>query len=759
MGHHGARIEIHGTVQGVGFRPFVYRLATEMGLDGWVRNDANGVFMEIDGPEADLHRFVARMEAELPAVAAIDDIDVEMGMPAGHAGFHIRHSSGGSEPTAVILPDLATCADCMRDVTDPGDRRHRYPFTNCTNCGPRFSIIRELPYDRPGTAMAEFAMCATCRAEYDDPLDRRFHAQPTACPACGPHLTWRGHGTATDDEGIIALAADAIRSGSIVALKGIGGYQLLVDAENTSAVDRLRERKQRPTKPLALMVRDLDVAASVVHLSDSERSVLGSIHAPIVLARRRDDGLISPSVAPGNDTLGVMLPTTPLHHLVCRRVGRPMVATSGNRTDEPIAIDDGEAIERLAHIADAFVTHDRPVERHMDDSVVRRIAGEIRILRRARGYAPLPIALRDPAPSILAVGAHLKSTVAVTSGRNVFVSQHIGDLETIEADRAFGRVIDDLTRMYDVRPEIVAHDLHPAYRSTARAGAADLFPEARRVAVQHHHAHLASCLADNDHPGPALGVTWDGTGYGTDGTVWGGEFLLGDATGFERVGHLRPFTLPGGDAAVRDPRRSAIAVLHASGARLDADVPAAAGFSAGDVRLLTTMIERGINTPVTTSAGRIFDAVAAIVGVRTHATFEGEAAIALEHAAVPCDDGYPLPIESTDGAHVLDWRPTILAVADDIASGAAPSVCAGRFHRTLAEAIGRMASIVGHDVVALTGGCFQNRLLTEQTAGVLEGRGFTVLVHRRVPPNDGGISLGQAAIAAARHRGTALVGA
>lgn len=748
MDRSGARIEIHGAVQGVGFRPFIFRLASDLGLDGWVLNDANGVFIEVDADPGRIDSFVQRIRTELPAVASIDELRVEIGEPHGHRGFSIRASEGGGEPTAIILPDLATCTDCFTDIADDGDRRHRYSFTNCTNCGPRFSIVRELPYDRPNTTMAGFAMCPECRAEYDDPLDRRFHAQPTACPRCGPHLGWRGEGTADGDGAIVTHAAEVLRRGGIVALKGLGGYQLLADATYPDAVARLRARKHRPTKPFAVMVQDVEAASAIVDLSPADRAALTSPQAPIVLADREPSGIVA-EVAPGNPTLGVMLPTTPLHLLVATAVGRPLVATSGNLTDEPICTDDHEAARRLAGIADGYLVHDRPIERHVDDSVVRSIDGEVRMLRRARGYAPLPIAFRSPLPAILAVGAHLKNTIAVTVGRNAFISQHIGDLETAEADRAFRRVIDDLTRMYGVDPEIVAHDLHPAYRSTAYAEDRDRFVDATRVAVQHHHAHLASCLVDNDHTGPALGVTWDGTGHGPDGTVWGGEFLLGDATGFERTAHLHPFSLPGGEVAVREPRRSAASALLEAGLPLGTTQPGLESFAPDELRILQSMMDRGLNTPRTTSAGRLFDAVAAILGVGTRSTFEGEAAIALEHAATATDHRYDIPITSGNGGHVVDWRPLIHRIVEDRADGVDVATIAGRFHSSLASAIVDVASLVGHPVVALTGGCFQNRLLTEQTASRLRTAGFEVLLHRRVPPNDGGISLGQVAVAAA----------
>ena len=742
-------------MQGVGFRPFVYRLAQALALVGWVRNDADGVFIEVEGPPSAVDEFIGRISVELPAVAAIDELMVRWVDPIDDVRFEILHSDAGGEPTAIILPDLATCLDCIGDVDEPTDRRFRYPFTNCTNCGPRFSIIRALPYDRPNTTMASFTMCDACRAEYGDPLDRRFHAQPTACPACGPRLAWRQGKRATEIEADDALvrAVEVIGDGGIVAVKGIGGFQLVVDATDTAAVELLRVRKARPSKPFAIMVGDVGDVEAICHLTADERRTLRSPQAPIVLLPRRADGDLSPSVAPRNPLVGVMLPTTPLHHLLVREIGVPIVVTSGNITDEPICIDEDDAVMRLSDIADGFLVHDRPIQRHVDDSVTRTIDGAIRVVRRARGYAPLPVALPEPVPPIVAVGAHLKNTVAVTAGRNVFVSQHIGDLETPEAEEAFERVLEDLMGMYRVKPEIVAHDLHPAYRSTLHATTDTALSSATLIPVQHHHAHLASCLVDNAHPGPALGVTWDGSGHGTDGTVWGGEFLLGDAAGFRRVGHLLPFRLPGGEAAIREPRRSAASVLHTAGISLDPERPGLESFSSGELTILRRMLDRGLNAPVTTSAGRLFDAVAAILGLSSRSTFEGEAAMALEHAAAATTDCYPLPFEepdtTDDRVRVLDWRPMVRAIADDVEAGVAIGEIAGRFHATLAQAIVDVAISVGHPVVALTGGCFQNRMLTEAAASSLRAAGFEVLLHRRIPPNDGGISVGQVAVAAA----------
>jgi hydrogenase maturation protein HypF len=743
-----AAIEIHGAVQGVGFRPFVYRLAAEMELFGWVLNDVHGVFIEVDGAENDLIHFISRLEAELPPVAAVDTMDVTWHEPAGFEGFEIRHSDGTGARTAVILPDLVVCRECAAEVFDASDRRAGYPFTNCTNCGPRFSIIEELPYDRPNTTMSSFTMCDECASEYLDPNDRRFHAQPNACPVCGPSLIWTSRGTT--DNTAIAAAVAMVEAGGIVALKGIGGYQLLVDATNDQAVARLRDAKDRPDKPFAVMVFDLETAARLVEFSDEAAILLSSPQSPIVLLPARGGSLLSPAIAPGNPTVGVMLPTTPLHQLLLARLGGPVVATSGNLTDEPIAIDNHEAVHRLGNIADGFLAHNRPIQRHVDDSVAWILEDTPRLLRRARGYAPMPVTTEHPLPPILATGAHLKNTIAVSVGRNVFVSQHIGDLETEEAHRAFTQVIEDLTRMYDVKPAALAHDLHPDYVSTRFALESGVHADVPKIAVQHHHAHLVSCLADNGESGSALGVTWDGTGYGTDGTIWGGEFLLGDAKGFERVGHLRAFRLPGSEVAVREPRRCAAGILWELGHDLTRDLPGLSTFSDGELAVISTMLERGINTPMTTSAGRLFDAVAALIGIADVTSFEGQAAMALEHVAdASVRDAYPLPMLVEGKAVVLDWGEMVSQILVDLAHNEDIAQMAGRFHAALVQGVVAVARAIDHPTVALSGGCFQNRILTEHAAKALRDEGFEVLLHRRVPPNDGGISLGQIMIAAA----------
>jgi hydrogenase maturation protein HypF len=752
------RLHVRGAVQGVGFRPFVYRLAGRLGVAGWIRNDASGVIIEAEAAELAIASFVEALRAEAPPRALVHDITVVDVDPTAETGFVIGASDQAGERTAIVLPDVATCDDCLDEIRAATDRRARYAFTNCTNCGPRFSIIRALPYDRPNTTMAAFAMCDACGAEYADPLNRRFHAQPNACPDCGPQLrVWNRYGEPLDVDDPIAAAAAALRRGEIVAVKGIGGFHLMTDATNSDAVEVLRRRKRRPTKPLAVMMSSLDEARRFVVVDQPAADLLASGEAPIVLLRRRPFGsLLLPDVlAPGNPTLGVMLAATPLHHLLLAEFGGPVVATSGNLSEEPICIDEHEALVRLGGIADLFLIHDRPIERHVDDSVCDVILGAPRLLRRARGYAPLPIRLGQSLPPILAAGPHMKNTVALSRGAQVFISQHIGELDAHESQRAFERVAHDFLRLYDVTPVAIAHDLHPDYVSTvwARATAGRLGIPA--LSVQHHHAHLVSCMAEHGVTEPTLGLIWDGTGYGPDGTIWGGEVLLGDAAGFERIAHLHPFRLPGGEAAVREPRRVAAALLHeaiGTGAVTDDDVPALGAFTANERRTLAHMLRAGLNAPLTTSAGRLFDGIAALLGLCGIATFEGEAAVRLEHVADESEHGaYDMPLEPGEagGPARLDWRPLLRAVLEDQRRGAPVATIAARVHTAMAQALTLQAELAGCERVALSGGCFQNRLLTLRTEAALRRRGFNVLLHRQVPPNDGGIALGQIVIASA----------
>lgn len=765
------RLRVRGIVQGVGFRPFVYRLAGEEGMAGFVRNDASGVLAEVEGPPAEVRAFLERLPAEAPPLSAIESLEWEEISPRGEEGFRIVESEGSARAATLISPDTATCADCLAELFDPGDRRHRYPFVNCTNCGPRFSIVRGVPYDRPLTTMASFVMCDACREEYEDPGDRRFHAQPNACPDCGPRvrlLTAAGEPADTGDvRDPVEATARALLDGRVVAVKGLGGYHLACRADDEGAVGRLRKRKHREDKPFALMVPDLVVARVLVDLGPEEEALLSGIERPIVLARRRAGAEVAASVAPGHRDLGVMLPYTPLHHLLLADAGLPLVMTSGNVSDEPIAYRDDEALERLADIADFFLVHDRPIETRTDDSVVRvvSVAGVRRplMLRRSRGWVPRPVELPDPAsPPLLACGAHLKNTFTVADGRRAWVSHHIGDLENYETLRSFEEGVEHLKRIFEVEPALAVHDLHPDYLSTRyareRAGA-------KSVGVQHHFAHLAACLAEHAEAGPAVGLIFDGTGYGPDGTVWGGEVLVGDLGGFERAGHLHPVRLPGGEAAIREPWRMACAWLVAAG-----DAAARPGappipetlrdrVEAERWSLVADLARRGVSAPVTTSVGRLFDAVSALCGLRAEVTYEGQAAVELEMAAArsPADGsggGYGFELRQEVGSLVLDPRPVIRALLDDLAGGVPVSVVAARFHEGLARGAVRAAEAAGEaagtDLVVLSGGVFQNVRLLERTAGLLAEAGLRPLVPELLPPNDGGISYGQAAAAAGR---------
>ena len=778
------RIEIRGAVQGVGFRPFVYRTATAAGLDGWVVNDLDGVRIEVEGSVDELDAFVRSIRSRAPTNAVMSELRTAWLEPVGFDGFAIRESRSDGAMGVSVLPDLATCPACRSEILDPADRRHRYAFTNCTECGPRFSIVRDLPYDRPFTTMAGFVLCEVCDAEYEDPSDRRFHAQPNACPDCGPALRF-SDGTGGDP---IERAAAAIRKGRIVALKGLGGFHLVCDAADEEAVTRLRARKRRPTRPFAVMVPDVRTARALCEVSAAAADLLEGPAAPIVLLRRRrtrpgevggrastpptaysgahsgphsEVPSVAPSVAPGASRLGLFLPYTPLHHLLLEAVGRPVVATSGNLSDEPICTGNGEARARLGDIADDLLLHDRPIERPVDDSVVAELGGAPVVLRRSRGFAPLPVPVADDLPELLAVGAQQKNAVALSRGTQVWTGAHVGDLDAPEAQEAFRRSVADLCRLFRVRPVALAHDLHPDYASTRWA--TEWTDPAPRIAVQHHHAHLASVLAEHgwtaDGP-PALGIVWDGTGLGTDGTIWGGEFLLGNATSFRRVAHLRTFRLPGGEAAVRDPRRVALSLLAEAGAD---GVPMDLGRSrlpADRIDLFSRMIDQGISAPVTSSAGRLFDGVAALLGLVETSTWEGEPAVALEEAAVDVvDDLEPLPFVLVEGAPgtpiTVDWAPAIRALLRGLDAGVSVDVLAARFHTGLVVAAARVAEWVGARHVALSGGCMQNARLVNGLVGALAGGGHRPLVHRVVPPNDGGIALGQILVAGAHLRRTA----
>lgn len=738
------RITLRGAVQGVGFRPFVYRLATEMCLSGWVLNSSSGLVVEVEGAPDQLDIFEQRLEQERPKASVIDVHESVQIAAQGSTIFEIHASDADEGKCVNVLPDLATCDDCRHELFDPGNRRCGYPFTNCTNCGPRYTIVVDIPYDRPNTTMRDFLLCTECREEYEDPGNRRFHAQPNACPVCGPKL-----------EGTIGDTAMALLRGEIVALKGIGGFQLLVDARQPAAVARLRQRKHREEKPFALMMPSLKMAREYCDISPAEVELLESQAAPIVLLQPKPGTDIAWNVAHCSPYLGVMLPYSPLHHLLMKQCPFPLIATSGNRSDEPIAIANEEAQARLKDIADHFLMHDRPIVRACDDSVVRLSRGRAGILRRARGYAPLGVRLGRELPPVLAVGGHLKNTVAIAVGREVFLSQHIGDLETLEARFAFETAIADLCRLYDFKPEAVVCDLHPDYASTQWAEKFGL-PVIR---IQHHQAHVAACAAENHVEGPYLGISWDGTGYGFDGAIWGGEFFRVEGGQYERVAHLRPFGLPGGDAAVREGWRSAASLLfelekqgipslaspEGRASELQRNGLPHASPMLRDVKTalpqVRSMLERGINVVPTSSVGRLFDAVASMTGVAQQNRFEGQAAMLLENeiGTLRTEEAYSW----TQG----DWAPLISEVMNDSGAGVPVSRIAIRFHNALVNWIVEVAEQIKEKQIVISGGVFQNRYLTERAAAVLERRGFTVHTHRRVPPNDGGIALGQAVMA------------
>jgi hydrogenase maturation protein HypF len=750
-------IELRGVVQGVGLRPFVYRLASRLQLRGRVRNGPRGVVIDVEGASATLHRFVEELRGTgVPPLAQIDSLDVAAAAPHPWSDFQIEPSTTTQGSATLIAPDIATCDACLREVQDPANRRWNYPFTNCTNCGPRLTIIEDVPYDRPRTTMARFVMCADCRREYDDPADRRFHAQPIACAACGPSLAWWSAGAETLDSPLALRAAiEALRAGCIVAVKGLGGYHLACDATDAGAVERLRMRKRRDAKPFALLACDVEQARQLVHLSGTEIAVLESPQRPIVLARRKDPSPVSDSVAPGAPCLGVMLPYSPLHSLLSAGCGRPLVLTSGNVANEPIAYRSADARARLSGLADGFLSHDRPIRTRCDDSVVRVSAGpraEIRFIRRSRGFAPKPIRLQEEsARPLLALGGHLKNTFCLLRGSDAFVSHHIGDLENPAAYRSLRDGISHYAALFAVAPEVVAHDQHPDYLSTQLARSLAL----PRIPVQHHHAHVASCLAEHGVCEPVIGVVFDGAGLGPDGAVWGGEFLVVEGAGYERVAHLAYVPLPGGDAAAREPWRMGVA--HLWSAYGDAMDSAAERFvetlDARAFTLIRQIVRRRIGVP-TSSVGRLFDAVASLIGVdAARSQYEGQAATQLEAIASQGECGsYPFDLAETGSGWEIDPRGLIRAVNADLLAGRPATQIAGAFHQAIADftvaTVVRVSGKSGIRRVALTGGVFQNALLEDRTATALTRAGFEVLIHRLVPCNDGGLSLGQALIAA-----------
>lgn len=749
-------IAVQGVVQGVGFRPYIYGLASRYGLHGTVRNDSAGAVIEIEGEASALDSFLDRMVKEAPPLSSIQRIEVRSAPIRGFDSFSIAQSRTCNDTSVFITPDVATCSDCLQELTDQRDRRYHYPFLNCTNCGPRFTIITDVPYDRERTTMAGFTMCPVCRGEYDDPRNRRFHAQPTACPVCGPHLR------VTDSSGKIipvndplAFAANCLKAGGVVALKGLGGYHLACDAQRSEVVLELRRRKRREAKPLAVMVRNMKMAHRLCHISDPEDLLLGSSSRPIVLLRKREDCAIAEAVAPGYPYLGVMLPYTPLHHLLMQTMGVPLVMTSGNLTDEPIAYDDDDATNRLRDIVDCFLMYDRPIHMRCDDSVVRVVNGGQLLLRRSRGYAPLPIRLKRSAPiPLLACGGQMKNTFCLARGPYAFISHHIGDLDDYRTYQSFLAGIEHFKKLFAVTPEAVVHDLHPGYGSTQYAQSLDGLP---LIPVQHHHAHIAACMTENGHEGPVIGVAFDGTGYGTDGRIWGGEFLLAEYARFDRLAHLGEIPLPGGEQAIHQPWRMAAACLYyAYGDAMERlDLPFLDRVRDRLSPVANWMIAKKINTPLTSSAGRLFDGIASLVGVRDEVRYEAQAAIELELLAEggPAKDTYPFFFRDQGQTFVIDTRGIIMGVVDDVLARTPTPVIARRFHSTMTALISRtcrrIRQMTGLRDVALSGGVFQNvRLLTE-TVERLSADGFHVLTHSKVPPNDGGLALGQVAVASA----------
>lgn len=755
------RVRIRGIVQGVGFRPFVYRIARAAGVAGWVLNDTLGVLIEAEGEEDKTGRFLSSLKSEAPPLAVIESIETEEISPTGESEFSILRSIAGEEKEPVIPPDIATCKECLREIFDPQDRRYRYPFTNCTNCGPRYTIVKDTPYDRPRTSMSVFRMCELCRREYESPEDRRFHAQPNACPVCGPQLTL------TDNGGSIIECDDPIhetvrllKKGAIIAIKGLGGFHLACDATNTAAVRRLRKRKRRPFKPFAIMSQDVETICRYAHVSEFEEEILESPASPIVLLRRKDDGPVSPLVAPCMSEFGVMLPYTPLHHLIVRDNFLALVMTSGNITDEPTIASNMTAYEKLAGIADYFLVYNRDILIQNDDSIVRVIDDHPVVMRRARGYVPRPLELgeiTDGVPDILAVGAEEKGTVCFIKKGRAFLSQHLGDLKNTESVLSFERTVEHLERLLKIEPQMVARDLHPAYFSTKYALARQLLT----FSVQHHHAHIAACLAENGVREKVIGISFDGAGLGMDGRAWGGEFLLADLADFERAGRLKYVHLPGGDMAAREPYRMAISYLYRAfgddakkvACQILQDVPES------KIRAVFDLIEKRVNSPLTSSMGRLFDAVASMIGQCHRNTYEGQAPAELE--SLVCREPahaefYPFAIVDENKEMVVDMSPAVHAIVQDVLAGKTAPYIACRFHNTVAafalKICERLRDARGLNAVALSGGVFQNRYLTEKLISLLEARGFVVYRHKEVPPNDGGISLGQAVVAACRYK-------
>ncbi|MGD8343396.1 MAG: carbamoyltransferase HypF [Desulfobacterales bacterium] len=750
------RIDVNGIVQGVGFRPFVYNLALRYDLKGEVANTAAGVSILIEGSPQDIRAFEAALTAECPPLAHVVEISGHAESVKPFAEFRIVKSRGQAQMATLISPDVSICDDCRQELFDPKDRRYQYPFINCTNCGPRYTIIDDVPYDRPKTSMRQFKMCAACQAEYDDPTNRRFHAQPNACEQCGPHVSLYGHRRKpipTDNP--IKTAADCICQGHIVAVKGLGGFHLVVDALNSEAVLRLRKRKLREEKPFAIMSADLESIREYARVRPEEETVLTAIQRPIVLLQKKNPNPVSEAVAPGNKYWGVMLPYTPLHYLLFEHQFTALVMTSANLSEEPIAIDNDDAFERLADIADYFLIHNRDIYLRSDDSILKLTAGHQRYIRRSRGYVPIPIFLNQTLPAILACGAELKNTICLTKGDKAFLSQHIGDLENMATLDFFKLTVDHLKRILEVEPELIACDMHPDYLSTRYAKEQNQIPT---IEVQHHHAHIVSCMAEHKLDGAVIGLAFDGTGYGTDGTIWGGEVLVAEAKQFERVAHLAEVPMPGSSAAIKEPWRMALSHLRATfGDNLPGlELPLLQQIEPPKINIIVEMMEKGVNCPQTSSLGRLFDAVAAIVGIRQQVNFEGQAAMELEMLADGHSDAI-YDIRWTSQAPIKILSQTIIAgVVQDIQNGISPGEISTKFHQTLVVLFSKICATIRrrHDLnrVVLSGGCFQNSVLLKGLIGQLESQNFEVFAHRHVPANDGGIALGQAIVAGAVGR-------
>ena len=761
---------MRGIVQGVGFRPFIYRLANNHELKGSVLNSTEGVVIEVEGPAKRLEEFIADITSKAPPLAVVERVESSFLPPVGYQSFIIQPSQEEEDKFVLISPDICVCPDCLRELFNPRDRRYRYPFINCTNCGPRFTIIKDIPYDRPKTTMAVFQMCPGCEKEYHNPSDRRFHAQPNACSACGPHV-WLVNGKTTGDnfiegEEAIMRTRPLLSKGAIVAVKGLGGFHLACDATNDASVALLRERKGRVNKPFAIMSLDCQAVEKYCHVSEAERQLLESPQRPIVLLRRKGDSPISALVSPSNSYLGIMLPYTPLHYLLLERRGDEtdtlaLVMTSGNMSEEPIAIGNEEALERLGTLADAFLFHDRDIHVRCDDPVTRVFEGKEAIIRRSRGYAPFPVRLNFETKPVLACGAELKNTFCIARDNYAFLSQHIGDMENLETLSSFESGIEHFKKLFRVSPEVIAYDLHPEYLATKyalelrRNGTEQLPSETQFVPVQHHHAHIASCLAENGVPEPVIGVAFDGTGYGEDGQIWGGEFLVCDFRHFERRAHLKYVVLPGGEAAIRKPYRMAISYLHRLPSALTSGLTLFDRVDPVELEIVRRQIEKGINSPLTSSCGRLFDAVSSLLGICDVITYEGEAAIRLEMLAdESIDDGYHWPLPRGKLPIVINPEPILCDIIDDLKAGVPLAVISAKFHNAVAEMVSGVCCLIrerdGLSKVALSGGVFQNLYLLKRTLGHLRKRGFKPYIHHQVPCNDGGIALGQAVIANAK---------